>query len=296
MPESKKPLSFAIFGNTYQAEKAAPITTVLRSILNIGGHIVIEESFAAFLYQIADLSSVPHSTASNADINADFAISIGGDGTFLNTAKLVGHRPMPIIGINTGRLGFISDLMPQDTDSFFLCLKDGKYQIEERTLLQVDTEGRHLETPPVALNEIAVLKHDNSSMISIQAEVDDAYLATYMADGLIVSTPTGSTGYSLSVGGPIISPNSQTVVLSPIAAHSLSVRPVVLNNDVHITLRVHSRSHNYMIAIDGRSESLPNETALHISTAPYSLKIVRSLHHSFFDTLRNKLLWGADKR
>lgn len=296
MSETQKPLTFAIFGNTYQAEKAAPITTVLHSILNIGGRIVIEEEFATFLHQVADLSAVPHATASNADIRADFAISIGGDGTFLNTARMVGQRHMPLIGINTGRLGFISDLLPQDTDQFFLCLKQGQYQIDERSLLQVSSDGNQLSCSPVALNEIAVLKHDNSSMINIHAEVDDAYLATYMADGLIVSTPTGSTGYSLSVGGPIISPNSRSIVLSPIAAHSLSVRPIVLNNDVHITLSIHSRSHNFMIAIDGRSKSLPNETVLHIQTAPYRLRIVRPVHHSFFDTLRNKLLWGADKR
>lgn len=310
MPESQKPLTFAIFGNTYQKEKAAHITTVLHSILNIGGRITIEETFAHFLHQVADLSGVPHSIASSASIHADFAISIGGDGTFLNTARMVGHRLMPLIGINTGRLGFISDLMPQDTDQFFLCLKQGQFQIEERSLLQVSSDGNQLGSESdkagsdgnqlgsslVALNEIAVLKHDNSSMINIQAEVDDAYLATYMADGLIVSTPTGSTGYSLSVGGPIISPNSQSIVLSPIAAHSLSVRPIVLNNDVRITLRIHSRSCNFMIAIDGRSRSLPNETVLHIQTAPYRLRIVRPLHHSFFDTLRNKLLWGADKR
>ncbi len=296
MPESKKSLTFAIFGNTYQKEKAAHIATVLHSIINIGGQIVIEETFANFLHQVADLSNVEHSIACTNNILADFAISIGGDGTFLNTARMVGHRPMPLIGINTGRLGFISDLLPQDTDQFFLCLKEGKCHIEERSLLQVNSEDDQIDGTPVALNEIAVLKHDNSSMINIQADVDDAYLATYMADGLIVSTPTGSTGYSLSVGGPIISPNSHSIVLSPIAAHSLSVRPIVLNNDVHITLHIHSRSHNFMIAVDGHSQSLPNDTVLHIQTAPYRLKIVRPPHHSFFDTLRNKLLWGADKR
>lgn len=296
MFESKTPLIFAVFGNTYQAEKSRNIASVLKSIVQIGGRIIIEEDFAAFLNRVADIKDIPHTVAEAARIHADFAVSIGGDGTFLNTARLVGHRALPIIGINTGHLGFISDTMPGDTASFFQCVRDGRYKIEERTLLEVKAEGGRISGTPVALNEIAVLKHDNSSMVNIEAYVDDAYLATYMGDGLIVSTPTGSTGYSLSVGGPIIAPNSKTIVLSPIAAHSLSVRPFILNDSVSISLRIRSRNRNYMIAIDGRSESLPNETSLIISTAPYKLKIVRTLDHSFFDTLRNKLLWGADRR
>ena len=163
-------------------------------------------------------------------------------------------------------------------------------------LLTVEADGDSIASSPFALNEIAILKHDNSSMISINTSVDGSYLATYLADGLVISTPTGSTGYSLSVGGPIISPDSKTIVLSPIAAHSLAVRPIILNDNVKIELHVQSRSHNFMLAIDGRSESLYEGTALTIQAAPYKLKIVRRADHSFFDTLRSKLLWGADKR
>ena len=293
---SKTNKTFAIFGNKFQVGKSAYIKQVLHSIAAIGCKIVIEQDFADFLLKNAGINPIRFDQAPHADINADFAISIGGDGTFLNTAQLVGNRDIPIIGINTGRLGFISDILPQDADTFFNDINEGNYKIEERSLLMAETDGDSIGSSPYALNEIAILKHDNSSMISISTSVDGNYLATYLADGLIISTPTGSTGYSLSVGGPIISPDSKSVVLSPIAAHSLAVRPIILNDNVKIKLQVHSRSHNYLLAIDGRSESLYEGTSVTIQTAPYRIKIVRRTDHSFFDTLRNKLLWGADKR
>lgn len=293
---SKIDKTFAVFGNKFQADKSLNIAQVLQSIATIGGKIVIERDFADFLQRHIELGSVHFERATPRDIEADFAISIGGDGTFLNTAQLVGERNMPIIGINTGRLGFISDILPQDTDSLFRDLAEGNYKIEERALLMAETGNAEDNYYGCALNEIAILKHDNSSMISISTYVDGNYLATYLADGLIVSTPTGSTGYSLSVGGPIISPDSKSIVLSPIAAHSLAVRPIVLNDDVSIELRVQSRSHNYMLSVDGRSESLYEDTPVVIQTAPHRIRIVRRADHSFFDTLRNKLLWGADKR
>ena len=293
---SKIDKTFAVFGNKFQADKSLNIAQVLQSIATIGGKIVIERDFADFLQRHIELGSVHFERAIPRDIEADFAISIGGDGTFLKTAQLVGERNMPIIGINTGRLGFISDILPQDTDSLFRDLAEGNYKIEERALLMAETGNAEDNYYGCALNEIAILKHDNSSMISISTYVDGNYLATYLADGLIVSTPTGSTGYSLSVGGPIISPDSKSIVLSPIAAHSLAVRPIVLNDDVSIELRVQSRSHNYMLSVDGRSESLYEDTPVIIQTAPHRIRIVRRADHSFFDTLRNKLLWGADKR
>lgn len=285
--------TFAIFGNTFQAEKSTLIKQVLAGIV---GNIIIEHEFAEFLKGADALEGIEYSEAPAAEVAADFAVSIGGDGTFLRTAQLVGRRRMPVIGINTGRLGFISDILPQDAEEFFKDIMANRYKVEERSLLSVATKGECLNSNPYALNEVAILKHDNSSMISIATYVDDNYLTTYQADGLVISTPTGSTGYSLSVGGPIISPDSKSVVISPIAAHSLSVRPFILNDSVKITMKVQSRSHNYMIAVDGRSESFDENTEVEISAAPYKIQIVRPMGHSFYDTLRNKLLWGADKR
>lgn len=287
---------FAIFGNTFQAEKSAHIVKVFNAITRIGGSICIEHDFAAFLSGLIDLNAWPHTVFTSDNVTADFAISIGGDGTFLKTALQIGARRIPIIGVNTGHLGFISDLMPSDAEEMFDQIANNDYIIEERSLLVARSAGRDLVVNPYALNEIAIMKHHNSSMISITTYVDDKFLTTYQADGLIVSTPTGSTGYSLSVGGPILSPDSKSIILSPIAAHSLAVRPFILNDNVVVRMTVKSRSNNFMVAIDGRSHAYPNNTEIEISTAPYSIRIIRRKDYSFFDTLRNKLLWGAGGR
>lgn len=287
---------FAIFGNTFQAEKSAHIVSVFNAITRIGGQITIERVFAEFLSRVIDLAAWPHQVFASEEVVADFAISIGGDGTFLKTAQQIGDRQIPIIGVNTGHLGFISDLMPSDADAMFERIANNEFVVEERSLLVARSNSCNLVDNPYALNEIAILKHHNSSMISITTYVNDKFLTTYQADGLIVSTPTGSTGYSLSVGGPILSPDSKSIILSPIAAHSLAVRPFILNDNVVVRMTVKSRSNNFMVAIDGRSHAYPNNTEIEISTAPYNIRIIRSKDYSFFDTLRNKLLWGAGGR
>ena len=221
---------------------------------------------------------------------------MGGDGTFLNTAARVGEKEIPIIGINTGRLGFLAEVLPKDFEKLIESLRRGDYFIEHRSLLRVCDNANQLNIYPYALNEVAILKHDNSSMISIRALVDGHYLTTYQADGLLISTPTGSTGYSLSVGGPIISPTSPCIALTPVAPHSLNVRPIILNDDITIRLQVKSRNHNFLTSIDGRSQNLDDHVELMIRRAPYRIHLVKRSNSHFFDTLRNKLLWGADKR
>ena len=293
---SRTSFSFALFGNTFQSEKSTNIKEVIDNITTLGGDIYIEKDFAVFLEDSVGLHLGKYSIFENVDGSMDFALSIGGDGTFLKTVQQIGQFDIPIIGINTGRLGFISDVPPLNSMPFFENLFSGKYQLESRSLLQCRfNDGQNVDNP-FALNEVAILKRDMSSMISISTYVNENYLATYQADGLIVSTPTGSTGYSLSVGGPIISPDSKSIIISPIAAHSLSIRPFVLNDNVQVCLKVKSRSRNFMIAIDGRSTSFRDSTTIIINKAPNPIHIVRSLDHSFFSTLRKKLLWGADKR
>ncbi len=293
---SKTAFSFALFGNVFQTKKSSNIREVIKNILDFGGKITIEREFAAFLKDNTDLYVGDFGEFEHIDDTVDFALSIGGDGTFLKTALQVGQTNIPVIGINTGRLGFISEVTPQESRMFFENLFSGNYQLEERSLLQCSFDCESKDVSPFALNEVAVLKHDISSMISIDAYVNDKYLATYQADGLVVSTPTGSTAYSLSVGGPVVSPDSRSIIISPVAAHSLSIRPLVLNDNVRIKLKVKSRSENFMVAIDGRSTSFQDTTTVEIAKAPFSINIVRSSDHSFFATLRNKLLWGADKR
>lgn len=292
----KAKLTFALFGNVYQSEKSASIHLLLQVLRRIGAEVLIEENFFRYIRQSLAIDARPDGIISGGDFSANFAVSVGGDGTFLGTAAQVGDKEIPIIGVNTGHLGFLADVSPEEISEVFESITHGDYHIERRSLLHVVPSSKPFIDYPYALNEVAVLKHDNSSMISIEASIDGNYLATYQADGLLVSTPTGSTGYSLSVGGPIITPTAHSVVLTPVAAHSLNVRPIVLDDDITINLAVRSRNHNFLTSIDGRSLSCPDTMTLKIRKAPYNVFVVKRNNTLFFDTLRNKLMWGADKR
>lgn len=228
--------------------------------------------------------------------NADLVLSIGGDGTFLNAAAWVGRKGTPILGINSGHLGFLADVTPDSIDEDLPRVLQGDYVIQSRSLLEVLADGAPLTQHPIALNEVAILKHDNSSLIQIETYINTQLLNKYLADGLIVSTPTGSTGYSLSAGGPIATPDCGCFCISAVAPHSLNVRPVILRDDVEIDLHIHSRSGNYLLAIDGHSQSLPDSTTLKLRRADYSINVVKVQHREFFDTLRNKMHWGTDNR
>lgn len=227
---------------------------------------------------------------------ADLVLSVGGDGTFLNAASQVGERQTPILGINTGHLGFLADVDPADIADCLQRVLAGEGVIQPRSVLQVTTEGENLQGYPYALNEVAILKHDNSSLIQIETFVNGHLLNAYLADGLIVATPTGSTGYSLSVGGPILSPDSDSFCLSAVAPHSLNVRPVILRDNVDIELRISSRTGHYLLALDGRSQSLSDTTSLRLCRAPYNVNVVKVQRKEFFDTLRAKMHWGIDAR
>ncbi len=230
------------------------------------------------------------------DFRADMVLSIGGDGTFLRAASRVGKKEIPILGINTGRLGFLADVSPNQMEEAFDEIYAGKYLAEPRRVLHLTSEGHVLKGYPYGLNEIAILKRDSSSMITIRAYINGELLCVYQADGLIIATPTGSTGYSLSVGGPILVPQSGTVSLTAVAPHSLNVRPIVIRDDWEITLDVESRSHNFLVSVDGRSETCREGVRLTIRRADYFVRIVKRCQHSFFNTLREKMMWGADAR
>lgn len=289
-------LRIALFGNTYQAKKNAYLAAILKKLTQLNFYICFEETFAGFIERTLGLNVSAYDTFTPETLQADIAISIGGDGTFLSTAASIGARQIPILGINTGRLGFLADISPDHIEAALDSLNQHQFITEERTLLNISAGDRELTVYPNALNEVAVLKHDNSSLIEIRTSVDGDYLTTYIADGLIISTPTGSTGYSLSAGGPIIDPASASICITPVAPHSLSMRPVVLRDSVELQLSVCSRSHNYLLSIDGRSQSLPDTTQLRIKKAPYRIIVAKILHHNFFNTLRDKMMWGADQR
>jgi NAD+ kinase len=232
----------------------------------------------------------------NDNFEADLALSIGGDGTFLNTAACIGRKQIPILGINTGRLGFLADVSSDEIIPALDAILANQYRLEERALLLVETSDGTTFEYPYALNEVSVLKQDSSSMMSINASVNGEMVHTYQADGLIVSTPTGSTAYSMSVGGPLVVPQAQNFILSPVASHSLNVRPLIIPDSWIIDLEVHSRSQCFLVAIDGRSKVLEQGVKLRISKADYTIRIVKQMNHTFFDTLKNKLMWGVDKR
>lgn len=292
----KKKLRFAIFGNTYQARKSAAIQGVAACLRSHGSELLIDRALLDLLMRErrgAPTGALPFDGDA---FEADFAVSLGGDGTFLKTAVRVAEKETPIIGVNTGRLGFLADVLPGDIETAFAAVYAGDYIVERHAALSAATVGHQIKGCPNALNDIAVLKRDNAAMITIHAAVNGRYLVTYQADGLIVSTSTGSTAYSLSNGGPIIVPGTDTVTLTPVAPHSLSMRPIVMRGGSEITLRVESRSHNYLVAIDGRSETLPQDTAVVIRRAPFMTNIVRCCGRDYFQSLREKMHWGDDPR
>lgn len=291
-----KKLRFAIFGNSYQAKKSSCIEQLLGILIERGASLLIDKHFYEYLTGQLGIVITPDELINDDRFHADFVISMGGDGTFLEAARRVGNKGMPILGINTGRLGFLSDYQAEDIISAIDHIYNDTYRIEERTVLMVENDNNSIQGYPYALNEVAVLKQDNSSMISIDVEINGEFLTTYQADGLIVNTSTGSTGYALSVGGPIIVPGTKIIGLVPVAPHSLTVRPLTFSADAEIKMKVRSRSHNFLLSVDGRSESATEDTIITIKKAPYTINVLKRCEGSFFRTLREKLMWGADSR
>ena len=290
------PKKFALFGNIYQAKKSAHVLRLLSILGKHQAEVYIHKDFYLYLTKDQKMDIQVAGVFEGDDFEADMVLSMGGDGTFLKAASYVGKKNIPILGINTGRLGFLADISPEEMEETFEDIYRKNYKVEDRSVLQVFSESQFLKGYPCGLNEIAILKRDSSSMITIHTSINGAYLTTYQADGLVIATPTGSTAYSLSIGGPIIVPHSKTIAITPVAPHSLNVRPIVVNDDCEITLDVESRSHNFLVAIDGRSETCREGTRLTIRKADYHIKIVKRPNHVFFHTLRNKMMWGADGR
>lgn len=293
---SERKLRFALFGNVFQERKAAAAQKLLAVLMAYDAEIAVEEGFHEFMVQGLQIQVPPCRLIQSNDFDADFVLCMGGDGTFLDVASRVGGKQIPIVGFNMGHLGFLASFSPDDIEAVIAAIYSGGYSLEDHSVLQLTSDENVLEGYPFALNEIAILKHDISSMIKIHTHINGEYLTTYQADGLIVGTPTGSTAYSLSVGGPIVVPQSQTMTLTPVAPHSLNMRPIVLCDDSEVELVVESRSHHFLVSVDGRSQSYDEGIHLRIRRAPYTVKVVVRPHHSYFSTLRRKMMWGADRR
>lgn len=283
-------MNIAIFGNSYRTEILSEIKHLLEIMAR---HKDVRVLLSKEVRDELNLREEYDVYDEQTEETVDFALSVGGDGTFLTTASIIRNHNVPILGINYGHLGFLADVQTDDVDAICEKLLNNEYTIEQRSLLQVTpSDGGHIHVP-YALNEIAVMKHDLSNMIAVETYINGQHLHTYEADGLIISTPTGSTAYNMSVGGPLMDPHSRDIILSPIATHSLNVRPLILPDDWKIDLRIRSRSLNYLVSVDGRSQSVKDTVKLHIEKAPYTIKLVQVDDHSFLKSLKNKLLWGA---
>jgi len=291
-------MTIAIFGNPYPEHFNKYIQHLIKKLEGEQIQIIIEENFYFFLKKDIRFNNKINTFDSYDTLvnNADFLFSIGGDGTLLKAVTFIRDSHIPVMGINTGRLGFISSISAGQIDDAINDILKGDYIINERILLQINTENNLFKEKNFALNEVAISKKDTSSMIRIDAYVNDEFLNTYWADGLVVSTPTGSTGYSLSCGGPIIMPGTNNIIITPNAPHNLNVRPIVIKDDNVIKLKVEDRDQLALVSLDSRSRAFDSQTEIVIRKASFSIRLIQPQNNSFTSTIRNKLMWGLDKR
>ena len=289
-------MRFALFGNTHEIKKSAHLAHLFEILSKYNDEIFVGNDFLQDIQKESQFSTIPLNLLGNLSLQKiDIAISLGGDGTFLKAAHTIGDSNVPIVGINTGRLGFLADVSSDEMDIFFKELHEKRYSVRKRSLLEliINDDEQH---PQYALNEIGILKHDSASMIAVHTMIDNEHLATYMGDGLLIATPTGSTAYSLSAGGPIIYPISDVILLTAVAPHSLNVRPIVISDDKTIHLKIESRNGSFLVAVDGHSHSYPENTTLTLRKAPFHIRVIKREGSSFFQTLQKKMKWGADPR
>ena len=228
--------------------------------------------------------------------NFDFFLSLGGDGTLLESVTYIGKHEIPILGINTGRLGFLATTSPDETDTALENLFKGNYKIDARTVLELESDIKPFGTINFALNDFTIMKKDTSSMVTIHVFVDGELLNSYWSDGVIVSTPTGSTGYSLSCGGPLVYPKSESFIITPVSPHNLTARPIVLSDNSKISFQVEGRSKKFLISLDSRFASIDETVSLTLKKSPFKVKLIQLQGNHYFKTLRQKLSWGLDLR
>ena len=289
---------FAIYGREFKDEHLKGLQHFFELMDNRKAEYQIYDHFATYLSSRlnlkADIPTFSRESFDPSDI--DIMLSIGGDGTMLDTTTMIKDSNLPILGINTGRLGFLSSINLNQIDDALAQIFEGAYMIDKRTVLKVETDLKIFEDENFALNEVTLHKKDSQSMIVIHVYVDGKFLNTYWADGLIIATPTGSTAYSLSCGGPIILPGSHNLIITPVAPHNLNVRPVLISDQSVITLKMEGRDSNFLMSLDSRSTTLKEDAVVTVQRHSFSINLVRLKNHSFLKTLRNKLHWGFDRR
>ncbi|MBT5438842.1 NAD kinase [Crocinitomicaceae bacterium] len=290
-------MQIAIYGRKISKQNLKSFYYVFELIQSFSWDLMIEEDLANSVAQKGKMDFTYNTFNSHKDLKSgvDLVISMGGDGTFLKCVSYIKDSGVPIMGINIGRLGFLANVSLDQISEALHDIKAKKYVFQKRSLLKVEVEGA-LDEEYLAMNELTIHKKDTTSMVAVNVSLDDNFLNTYWSDGLIVSTPTGSTAYNLSCGGPIITPGCQVHIITPIAAHNLNVRPVVVPDHMPIKLSVEGRNRSYLMSVDGKSISIKQGQEIRISKANFMINVIKFENNNFLDTIRNKMLWGSDKR
>lgn len=293
-------MKVGIYGQFYHTNAGTYIAELLELLRRESIQVIIEEHFLELIHlnKTIDEKYSHFSTFEELDNSFDLFFCIGGDGTILKSINYIRNLDIPIVGINTGRLGFLATIQKEEIKECLQNILEKKYSLSRRSVLNISTNPSNQDPvfKNIALNEIAVSRKNTTSMITVDTWLNDQYLNSYWADGLIVSTPTGSTGYSLSCGGPVITPDAASLIITPIAPHNLNARPLVVKDDTKITLRVSGREDSHLVSMDSRIGSLENDTEIIIEKAAYAINLVELKGDSFIQTLRKKLMWGEDKR
>ena len=293
-------MKVAIYGQYYLVSTEPIIKDIFVFFNENNIEMAIEATFLEMLYEkkIVRKEYKTFSSHSELDSSFDMLISIGGDGTMLRAVTLVRNSGFPLLGINAGRLGFLANVQKENIAAFMQLVLDKKYTLSKRTLLSLtcSPENESILELDFALNEVTVSRKDSTSMITIETYLNGEFLNSYWADGLIIATPTGTTGYSLSCGGPILTPDVKSLVITPIAPHNLNARPLVISDETEIVLRVTGREDQYLVSLDSRITSIQNESVLTIKKTPFQINMIEIQDETFLKTLRNKLLWGEDRR
>lgn len=289
-------MNIALFGKQFSEKFLTEFQYILSFLAQEKVHVSIHKRLAHHVENELSLPLENYPTFETISNDLDMLLSIGGDGTFLEAALLVEDKNIPILGINSGRLGFLAAVAPKDIPKALAYVVKKEYQLEERTLVEIISPKVVMGKTPFGLNELGIFKNDTTSMITVKAYVGDDFLTSYWADGLLMATPTGSTAYSLSSGGPIIAPSCKNFVISPVSPHNLTVRPIVIPDNQKVRFKVSCRSSHFLVSLDSRFERVPSGTEIVVQKAEFTTKVVKFGEMCFYKTLRNKLMWGVDKR
>ena len=291
-------MNVAVFGRKVNKQDLECYNEFLGILVDFGWNPIIEKNLKEALVKKIGLPESTDEFSSHNDFKkgVDLSFSIGGDGTFIQNVKFIRDSGVPVLGVNTGRLGFLANISKDQLAEAMELIRTKKYTHQKRSLIRVETESNIFGDDNVALNELTLQKKDSSSMITVHASLEEKYLNSYWADGLIVATPSGSTAYSLSCGGPIVTPGCQVHILTPIAPHNLNVRPMVVPDHMPIKLSVEGRERKCLISLDGHSKPISQKEEVLVYKADYMVNVIKFEENNFLDTIRNKMLWGIDKR